>query len=269
MTDRFESDWLALREPADHRARAGELAVRLEAWCRPRTPLQVLDLGAGTGSNLRYLAARLRGSQRWTLVDHDPTLLALAIRNRPPGVDVRTLTADLQHWSVTTAVPAPELVTASALLDLVSRSWLAALVRDCRSLDAAALIALSYDGEVHWSDPDPDDHFVRRAVNTHQERDKGLGAALGPRAAETAAALFREAGYAVWLAPSPWELDATDVALAQQWVAGWVDAAVAQIPEADARIRAWGRRRTADLGAGRTRLRVGHQDLLALPDVGR
>lgn len=269
MTHRFRSDWLALRESVDHRSRAGELTRRLADWCRARSPLHIVDLGAGTGSNLRYLATRLAGPQHWTLVDHDPALLSLACRHDPPSVEIRTLRADLRHWSLTTVVPAPELVTASALLDLVSTHWLASLVLECRHLGAAVLIALSYDGEANWSHPDPDDSLVRQAVNAHQERDKGLGAALGPRAGAAAAALFRDAGYAVWLKPSAWELGATDAALAASLIAGWVDAAAEQMPEAEARFRTWGTRRTADLITGRTRLRVGHQDLLALPDVGR
>ena len=70
------SNWLALREPADVAARSALLTREVVDAIGRRHPLSVLDLGAGTGSNVRYLADRLPAPQRWLLVDRDPTLLA-------------------------------------------------------------------------------------------------------------------------------------------------------------------------------------------------
>ena len=91
----FSADWLALREPADHAARSVDLTrAVLDALPRDR-PLRVLDLAAGTGSNLRYLSGAVpersgRGRARqWLLVDHDPALLARVPKT--PGVETRCL----------------------------------------------------------------------------------------------------------------------------------------------------------------------------------
>ena len=46
----FASDWLALREPYDHAARAQPLLAALAAWAAPRGRLAIVDLGSGTGS---------------------------------------------------------------------------------------------------------------------------------------------------------------------------------------------------------------------------
>jgi len=268
MNERFPADWLMLREPADHAARSQALVDRLRDWCRDRESLRIVDLGAGTGSNLRYLAPRLPLPQQWTLVDHDPDLLALAlVPAGAPPTTLRTVCADLGQWALAGA--APELVTASALLDLVSRQWLDRLVRECAHHRAAALLVLSYDGDVTWTTPDPDDGFVRAAVNDHQARDKGLGAALGPLASAVAAERFRAGGYRVWTEPSPWQMDAGALALAEPLIAGWVHAAAEQLPEAAVRIRNWGTRRLENLRTGNTNLRVGHRDLLALPGPDR
>jgi SAM-dependent methyltransferase len=267
MSERFQADWLALREPADHRARALSLVHRLQDWCGDR-PLNILDLGAGTGSNLRFLAPLLPVGQHWTLVDHDAALLA-RVTTGVAGVAWRGIQADLAEWPRFTTDPAPDLVSASALLDLVPAAWLDSLVEVCRTSEAACLMALSYDGSVAWSAADPDDAAVLAAVNAHQERDKGLGAALGPRAPEQLARRFRAAGFAVWVEPSPWDLGSETYALTETLVDGWVAAACEQLPEASARFHAWGSRRCADLRAGRTRVRVGHRDLLALPGPPR
>ncbi|MBS3744804.1 MAG: class I SAM-dependent methyltransferase, partial [Wenzhouxiangellaceae bacterium] len=79
MSERFEADWLSLREAADAAARDPDLVGRASAWLadRPR-PLAITDLGAGSGANPRFLAPRLPGPQRWRLVDHDAGLLARA-----------------------------------------------------------------------------------------------------------------------------------------------------------------------------------------------
>ncbi|MGH6901583.1 MAG: SAM-dependent methyltransferase, partial [Geminicoccaceae bacterium] len=72
----FDAAWLALREPCDNAARSAALAGRFAAalGAEPR----LVDLGCGAGSNLRYLAPRIRGPQRWRCVDHDPVLLNAA-----------------------------------------------------------------------------------------------------------------------------------------------------------------------------------------------
>ena len=43
-----------------------------------RETIEVLDLGAGSGSNLRGLAPHLLGRQRWRLIDHDSALFRAA-----------------------------------------------------------------------------------------------------------------------------------------------------------------------------------------------
>ena len=75
----FSADWLALREPIDHRSRHPGLLARLADAIGARESLRVVDLGAGTGSNLRALAPHLPPPrQTWRLVDHDPALIAAA-----------------------------------------------------------------------------------------------------------------------------------------------------------------------------------------------
>ena len=271
----FDADWLALREPADRRARAPMLPERLHAAWRRRGWTRVVDLGSGTGANLRYLAPRLPPGQWWTLVDHDPTHVARLQRlETPPEVDtVTAVSRDLAADGLDVIAEA-NLVTASALLDLVSESWLARLVGGCADAACGVYFALTYDGEVQWMkesatgwevDRDPDDGLVWGAVNRHQRVDKGFGPALGPTAAPLAARLFGEAGYRTRLAGSGWRLDAADRPLAARLVEGWAEAAAGLRPEHAPRIEAWARRRRAAVSRGSFRVTVGHRDLLALP----
>ena len=75
MSDGFSTTWLDLREPFDAAARNASLLARLATWRGDRGLLQVIDLGAGTGANLRRTAPALGGAQSWTLVERDPGLV--------------------------------------------------------------------------------------------------------------------------------------------------------------------------------------------------
>ena len=282
--ERFTPSWLALREPVDHRSRAAELLPPLVAAWTERGWVHVVDLGSGTGSNLRYLAPHLPGPQRWTLVDHDPDLLSRVslppagvasspaqVASSPAGgkaiesVEIECVAGDLAAEGLRQASRA-DLVTASALLDLVGENWLADLIATCRQGGCGALLALSYDGTIEWGGTrDPDDAWIRDRLNAHQQSEKGLGSALGPEAGHRAAEGFQRAGFTTRIAASPWRLTAPDAALAIELIRGWADAAREKTPEEEPRVRAWLQRREKTLETGDFELTVGHLDLLALP----
>lgn len=292
----FDADWLDLREPADaeSRARALErlLAERLRAAAQARGDgaVEIVDLGCGTASNLRHLAPRLapilHGVQRWTLVDSDARLLAtvpehlsawaarqgtgferdgelVRVRGDDLDLEVRTHRADLAQDPL--PVAGGDLVTGSALLDLVSEAWLAGLANRLPEVGAAALFALSYDGLAAWQPHVAGDEEIVKLVNQHQRTDKGFGPALGPDAAATAARLFEARGLSVEEGRSDWRLGPGDQALQQHLHAGWAAAASEMAPHRAEAIQTWLARRIDLLEAGQGHVTVGHLDTLALP----
>jgi len=161
---------------------------------------------------------------------------------------------------------APDVVvTASALLDLVSDRWLMQLVEQCRANRCIVLFALSYDGRIALTPSDPDDEWMRRLVNRHQLGDKGFGPALGPAAAQRAGELFRAAGYDVRTARSDWQLLPTEQLLQQSLLEGWAGAAKELAPNEADRCARWLTRRLAHVANESSRIVVGHEDLLAWP----
>lgn len=282
----FDAGWLALRDPFDRAART-PADDALAAGPRPLGTLHVLDLGCGTGASVRALARRLGGRQRWTLVDHDAGLLAtlpqavgawaraqglrlqaqgtgLVLQGAGLHAELACRRADLATGLATLPFPQGGLVTASALLDLVSDDWLAGLVAHTRAAGAAVCWALSVDGRGGFAPADPDDALVQSLFAAHQQRDKGFGPALGAAAPARAAALLRAAGYRTTLLPSDWCIDAArggdDQAMARALVDGMAAAAVEQAPAQAGAVQAWRARRLGMLA--RTRLCVGHGDLL-------
>ncbi len=268
----FSADWLRLRADADARARSHRITARTAAWALARTrvtgrPLSIVDLGCGTGSNLRFLAPRLPVAQRWLLADHDADLLALAAHSGdccPRVRGVNTATIDLATEPLDHLLADADLVTASALFDLVAPGWIARLLAALARPGRALLAVLSYDGRMTLAPADPFDAVVRRLVNEHQRTDKGFGAALGPLAADFLCRQARLSGAHVLAGLSDWRLAGSDEALQQALLAGWAEAASAMAPdEADA-IAAWHARRLETLrGRGLASI-IGHRDVLAL-----
>jgi SAM-dependent methyltransferase len=273
----FSPQWLALREPADVRARDPGLLAALAAHLAGREQVEVVDLGCGTGANIRATAPVLGPVQTWTLVDHDPVLLeaartallawadeasengeAVALKKAGRAIAVRFRQADLMQNLEAVVGGQPDLVTASALFDLCSVDFIRRVARAVAAEGAAFYTVLTYDGVQTWSPAHPADADMTAAFNAHQETDKGFGSAAGPAAPEALALAFREEGYAVLEAPSPWRIDSSDQALLEMLADGFA-AAVAEIGRvAPDKIADW-------LAVRRNGSVVGHIDTLALP----
>ncbi|NNU79444.1 class I SAM-dependent methyltransferase [Halovulum dunhuangense] len=249
----FSPDWLSLREPADHAARDAAL-LNAAAGAAGRAPV-VLDLGCGTGSTIRAFGTRLPETTRWRLVDLDPTLLEHAARQAPQAQTFRLNLSDLDALPLEGVT----LVTASALLDLMPRDWVARLADRLAGAGCAFYAALNYDGMMRWTPAHPDDAGITDAFNRHQRGDKGIGPALGPDAGPVAAELFRARGFEVRLADSPWVLGPSEARLHAELAQGIARAAEETGLAADA----WAAARATPDWAGSAV--IGHCDLLAIP----
>jgi SAM-dependent methyltransferase len=263
----FSADWLALREPFDARARNRDVLDAVAAAAAATgNVIAVVDLACGTGATLRALASRLPARQDWRLVDNDLSLLARAGSGAAArGVTVTRIPVDLTR-DLEAALDGPiDLVTTSALLDLVSAEWLERLVIEVAARHLPLYAALSYDGRVTFAPADPLDAAVIAGVNRHQQTDKGFGAALGPAAAEMAVARLQAAHYAVVHGRSDWRLAPRDQDIQRDMLAGWAGAAreIGAVSLADA--AAWLTRRRDLVAAGRSTIAVGHVDLFARP----
>jgi hypothetical protein len=240
----FTAEWLALREPADRAARDPGLAQRFGAALPPQAT--ILDLGAGTGAHARAMSEWVR-EQRWVLVENDPTLLAL----QPSEFDsvARDLADGLGD------LPADGVAMAS-LLDLAGATWLEQLAKWVARRRVPLLAVLTVDGRRDYWPADPEDAAVAAAFARDQRRDKGLGPAVGAAASAMLAKNLARRCFSVSTAASDWRLGPGQSALLAALVQGEAEAA---------KTPGWGRRRLAQIEAGRLRARIGHRDLLALP----
>jgi hypothetical protein len=266
----FSADWLTLRETYDLRARNMTVLDAVTASLEPHSSVQVVDLACGTGSTMRALGPRLPARQNWKLIDNDPDLLARATA-KPPAKDaaITAVALDLNRDLESALDEAVDLVTVSALLDLVSDDWLDRLAVAITARSIPLYAALSYDGRIEFAPPDPFDTAVATAVNAHQRTDKGFGAALGPTAGALAIARFEALGYSVVCGASNWRIGSDDRDMQTEILAGWASVAhdIGALSSTD--TTAWLKRRYDVVAGGCGLLQVGHVDFFATPSATR
>lgn len=287
----FSAQWLALREPADHRARNVKLRQELVQYFErtqpglgrsAQTPFRITDLGCGSGSNLRALAESLPDYQHWTLIDYDPALLnaartaiknwvnsiepadtenqstsPLQITKHGKHITVNFVQVDLAKNIEHVLAEKTDLVTAAAFFDLVSADW---LVRFCQSLSVPLYTVLTYDGIEKWLPAHYSDQSVLAAFHSHQQTDKGFGVSAGPGAIEIMRTHLSARGFIVHLERSPWLLDAADQSLMQALATGSAHAVAETNLVSASDLTAWlAARMTAHS------CEIGHWDLFATP----
>ncbi len=277
----FSAQWLALREPADHRARDVSLRDKVAhdlahlARVRPG-PINIVDLGCGSGSNLRALAPHLPATQHWALVDYDPALLSaakaalmqwadkivseqemLVVLKNGKHLSIDFLCEDLSSNLEPVLSRPMDLLTAAAFFDLVAESW---LERFCGLLNAPLYTVLTYNGQEVWSPPQPTDAAMLNAFHAHQQTDKGFGVAAGPTAAGVMEKLLKARGFAVSSAQSPWKLNASDRNLIEQLAIGSAGAVLETKRVSAEEVSAWKQSRSLAQTC-----EIGHTDLYARP----
>jgi hypothetical protein len=261
----FAAEWLALREPYDREARDPAILDAVVASLAGHPLITIADLACGTGSTLRALSPRLKGQQNWRLVDNDLGLLARASVGPPPGVNLLPTVLDLNRDLEAALDGSVDLVTASALLDLVSGDWLGRLIMEIAARKIPLYAALTHDGRIVFDPSVSGDAGIVAAVNRHQQRDKGFGPALGPAAAATAIARLETVGYSVDHGTADWTFGPDDRAIQTEILSGWAAAAreTGDLPLAE--IVGWLERRRDTVAVGRSSIRVGHVDIFARP----
>jgi hypothetical protein len=274
----FSTDWLRLREPADHAARNRKLLGLLEARFAKREHVTILDLACGAGSNLRGQALFLPARQSWRLVDHDPELLDAAraeliawadqVESEEPltllkadrRLEIDFLCSDLSRFDGRLLTPELDLVTAAAFFDLVSASWIEAFCATLAERRLPLYAGLSYDGVERWAPAHDADAAMLAAFLSHQARDKGFGPAAGPRAVASLQAALEALGYLVETGLSPWRLAPSEQELIEELADGSATAVLDTALVPAKVVENWRAARRAA-----TACEVSHVDLFAQP----
>jgi hypothetical protein len=275
----FSAEWLALREPVDHRSTSAKLRAEVAKAFAHSDPLRIVDMGCGSGSNLRGLAPGLPQNQHWTLVDWDAALLAharealtqwaetsnadgqtLVLEKAGKHLRVNFLQADLARHVENALDIGVDLVTAAAFFDLVSEDWIEAFTKAMALRKLPLYTVLTYDGHEHWSPAHRADAAMNAAFHAHQRSDKGFGPAAGPAAAGALARAFAQQGYGVQRESSPWNITPGDGDLLADLARGAANAVRETGLVDSAQIDSWLAARVSAQACV-----IGHEDVFARP----
>jgi hypothetical protein len=264
-----DPSWLAARVAADTAARATTVSALVPELINYLIDtgglggvLEIIDLGAGTGANQRWLAPRLPFQQRWIHLDHDPTIS----RSQPLPHHTVIIDGSVEALERLLADGTSDhrLVACSALLDVLTTDHLDAVCRAVINNQVPALFSLSVTGTQSISPMDSHDQLLLAAFNDHQRR----AGRAGPDATTLAVDTLCTGGFTVRIQETPWQLaTSSDSAFVEQLLQERLDAAVAQDPSLAAVATAWLELRRAQLELGVLRIEVGHCDILALPGL--
>jgi len=218
----------------------------------------------------RWLAPRLEGPQHWVLYDRDAELLDRVATDPPSAThDGAAVRVETRLRDITVLDPAElasaDLITASALLDMLTAEELGRLVSICATADCPVLITLSVVGRVDLVPAEALDDQMQHAFNAHQRRMTPTGALLGPDAVPAAVDDLTRLGLDVTAHASPWRLAHEDSALMAAWFSGWLEAACEQDPELLEVAGPYTARRLSQITDGSLAVTVHHDDLLARP----
>lgn len=287
----FSADWLSLRESVDHRSRNSLLQEKVIDYLHQIADakdrvIQIVDLGSGTGSNLRALAPLIHRNQQWMLIDYDPLLLNSARIKLCAWADntisdvkkndsdeftqVKPITLIKNQYQITVhffqndlaknlpaALSRPaDLITAAAFFDLVAFDW---LDQFCKLLQSPLYTVLTYNGEEKWFPVDPRDTEILKAFHSHQARDKGFGPAAGSQALSLLRQLLAQRGFQIQTGASPWMLGPDDSLLIAGLARGTAKAAAETKLVTHETSEQWGKFRSQS-----HQCEIGHDDLFAV-----
>ena len=279
--NRFDAAWLKVREVADARSRNRAIIESLRAHFSIRADMGIVDLGCGIGGNLRALYPYLPNLQRWTLVESDRDLLDAArtsltewadrAKQKSRRDDVLVLekgqfrlevifrAAQLDKHLDQLLDGWPDLVVASALLDLVSRPLAETLVDKISTRQIPLYASHTADGALEWYPDNRTDALIFQAIGKSATRDRGFGPPIGPRAANIVTDLLRARGAIVETGTSAWQLTGSADRELMIWLADGVASAAADtklVPETIAAT--WAQSR-----AMAESVIIGHHDIFA------
>jgi len=279
----FSLSWIKSREPYDIASRSKILTNLYE---KDKEVIQnIIDLGGGTGSFLRWCHHKNIEYDKFSIVDHDQTLLnsfytiskkyfsknhVVLKKNSASsyilerGKTGKTSIIDLRKQEITSSLESIndyDLISLSAVSDLLSKDYIKKLL-DKINKDKYIYFSICFDGRVKWEKSNKYDKYIISMFNKHQLQEKTLGMALGSNSIKIIREMSLKKDYKVTIADSSWVLpsDARDF---QMSYLNTIHKPLKKSELVDSDIlKEWFIMRSNDIKLKKSRVSVGHKDIL-------
>ena len=221
--------WLAHRYACDAEARHPEIEHKFLAFFEQhQTALKVVDVGSGTGANVRYYFDHIPHAQEWTLIEQNGSLRdecrrSLAAFAKEQGYDwqerddtfrladaqktatIRLVPGRIEHIEQLADLSQTDVVTANAVFDLLSYEHFDTLVGTLARHNVCLLATLNYY-ETSFLPFSEEDYRFTRWYHLHMKRPQPTGIAMGPDCSEEMLDVLAEHHMMIEQEGSQWHL---------------------------------------------------------------
>jgi len=285
--DNFNADWLNERYPYDSEARDKSVESAALDYLSDKQSLNLVDVGAGTGSNALYLMDKLAQDQSWTFIELDTALNSILIRRlkdfalyhkyewevRKEKYFIHTPTKTLSFQILNKSflnlaslvnVADIDLILANAVFDLLSATQIEQFLDPILREKTACLLTMNYQQMV-FTPTDPfDDNYIT-LYNNHLERTQDFGKAMGKQAGKKLIQLFRKTNWEIQEAESFWQLQEDDIKM-HYYLLNFMETALGEL-DFEAQLKEqfpkWLQRKKDLIITRRQQLSIGHLDIFA------
>lgn len=286
----FATDWLHERYRFDVAARNPEVEAACLQYFAQQDAINIIDIGAGTGANVVYLAEKLPQSQQWALVELNPTLLkyararlttwaiakgysvtetgnSLRLKRESKHIALHFIKGSFLELPKLLQLKDYHLVTASAVFDLLSKEMLQTLVQTFHKNRLAFLTTLNYESMSYLPTDAADEYWID-LYEAHMQRQQAFGQALGPNCGTYLETCFATLSNEQLLrAPSRWQIEPTDTAM-HRHILQFLEKSLMEMTSMghpDKGLTPWLRQKNQWLQSQQLRLTVAHSDLFTAP----
>lgn len=283
----FTAEWLDTRYSFDSKARNQQVEAAFKNYFFGRKEIQLMDVGAGTGNNLRYWFRQLESPQKWTNVELNPELLALGFQqaaqllttegygvkqfeNHISGMkrkngrfhEVRLLALQESFLDFAFEIlpVKPDVVLANAVFDLLSPEMFVAFAEKLIEHRIPLLSTINIAG-LEWSTATFQDKYYSRCYLHHMNRPQAFGMALGAHVTDFAIDFCKKHQVNVEWGRSDWQIAETDTAMLLANLNYMEQAIPEMLPEAEhSAFSEWLSDKRKQVEAQKLRLNVYHYD---------
>lgn len=258
----YPTHWLETRYPFDAEGRHPVLESEVLTYLQGKAQANIVDVGAGYGSNYQYFASKLTNEPNWSLLEHDPLLIEAMRQHVPRRVNL------IQHslLDISSAIDLPntDLVMANAVFDLFSEAQFLTFARPVFEANTPLYLSLNYTGMGFEPQGNEDLEMIAH-YDAHMQRTQPFGRAMGADGPAQMKVLLEQLGYKVQIAPSYWHIGAENEVM-QSYLLGFMESAIGEMmrsPQEQDQLQNWIKDKRAALSLGALSMWVSHQDIWA------
>jgi len=286
--DKFSLSWIKAREKYDLKYRSNLLK---EQYKKDKSFFnRIIDLGSGNGSFLRYCHSKKMIFKEMLLVDYDSKLLrdfyastysylngtSYNILKESPTkyklkkIDViKTKNIQLMNTDILKSlniINNYNLISLSAMSDILPTLFIKKLLNIVEK-NKIIYFSICFDGSIKWASSHKYDKYILTMFNKHQEMNKISGYALGLKSIKLIKEYSAKKKYGFQVEDSSWELKSYDED-SKNFQKMYLDTIYKPLKKDDITdkdmLSEWRNVKLKDIISGKSKIIVGHKDILIL-----